>query len=93
MLGRRLRSLRLARRWPMKFVAAELGVTAATVCDWENGERFPSGDHLLKLSTCYGMPVCQLMCAGPAQCPLFRGGGDAMACCLPSRARRRRSRR
>lgn len=91
LLGRRLRSLRLARRWPMKFVAAELGVSAATVCDWEKGTRFPTGEHLLLLSECFGIPVCQLMCVGPALCPLCRPGG-LVACCVPDKGRARRRR-
>ena len=77
-LGRQLRSLRMARKWPIKRVALELGVSVSTVSDWERGERFPSGRHLLELANLFGKPMCQLMCGGPEKCPF--------ACQLAKRA-------
>jgi transcriptional regulator with XRE-family HTH domain len=69
LIGRRLHEGRTRRGWALKYVAAELGVSATTVSDWERGKRFPSGLHLLKLSVLFKAPVCALFCVGQEKCP------------------------
>lgn len=77
LLGRRLKRLRLARRWPLKRVAAELGVSVSVVSDWERGNRFPSVENLKGLSTLHKRPPCQLLCAGRRNCPMAKACHDA----------------
>lgn len=73
LLGNRLRALRTDRRWPLKRVAAELGVSSAIVSSWERGTRFPSGAHLFMLADVFELPVCQLMYFGREVCPQADG--------------------
>ena len=70
LIGDRLKVQRNLKRWPLKRVAAELNVSVSVVSDWERGTRFPSAENLLLLASLYKQPVCQLMCAGRARCPL-----------------------
>lgn len=72
LIGQRLRGWRRRKGWPLKRVAHELDVSVPTVSDWENGARFPSGQHLLKLAVLYDTPVCHLLCAGVKLCPTYR---------------------
>ncbi len=52
----------------LKVVAAELGISAATVNYWEQGERFPSADHFQALVNYTGLPPCRLFCIKADQC-------------------------
>jgi transcriptional regulator with XRE-family HTH domain len=70
LIGDRLKLRRKHKRWPLKRVAAELKVSVSIVSDWERGTRFPSAENLLQLAALYKQPVCQLMCAGRAHCPM-----------------------
>lgn len=58
--------------WPMKRVAHEIGVSVATVSDWESGRRFPSGGSLVRLARLYDTTPCQLFCCGKDRCPNTR---------------------
>ena len=69
LIGRRLREWRAHKGWPLKHVAYELQVSLPTVSDWEQGRRFPSGEHLLNLAQLYETRVCQLFYAGRTACP------------------------
>ena len=52
----------------MKEVAAELGISAATVNYWEMGARFPSAEHFQALVNYTGLPPCRLFCIKADQC-------------------------
>ena len=45
-----VRQLRLAKGIQQKELAIEIGVTSATVSDWEHGRKNPSGERLRKLA-------------------------------------------
>ena len=60
---------------PLKEIAAQLGISVATVNSWELGERFPTGEHFEALVNYAGVPPCRLFCimadkCAPAQCQL-----------------------
>ena len=60
---------------PLKQVAADLGVSLATVSMWESGKRFPTGRHFEMLTDYTDMPPCRLFCVmadkcKPAECLL-----------------------
>ena len=76
LLGARLKTLRLARRWAQKRVAAELGVSVSVVSDWERGNRFPSAENLIALAALFKRPPCQLLCAGRDNCPMTESCRD-----------------
>jgi transcriptional regulator with XRE-family HTH domain len=61
---------------PLKRIADELGVSAATINLWETGRRFPSGEHLEMLTAYTGVPPCELFCVMAAHC---RGGKCLLA--------------
>ena len=69
LLSARLRRWRRARRIPIKKIAADMEVSVSVVSAWETGSRFPSASHLQQLSVYTGVPVCQFLYAGPADCP------------------------
>jgi transcriptional regulator with XRE-family HTH domain len=56
------RNWRLKENIPLKQVATDLGVSAATVNRWESGERFPTGRHFELLAEYTGLPPCRLFC-------------------------------
>jgi transcriptional regulator with XRE-family HTH domain len=51
-----VRDLRKARGWPLRVLAEQAGVTAATWCRWETGARQPDGDYAAGL-----LPVISAM--------------------------------
>ena len=53
---------------PLKDVAAELGVSLATVNKWERGERFPTAQHFQALVNYTGIPPCRLFCVMADKC-------------------------
>ena len=72
------RNWRLKNKVPLKRVAADLGVSIATVNKWERGERFPGERHLGLLVQYTGQPPCRLFCimadkCVPAGCLLAMG--------------------
>jgi len=52
----------------LKQVAAELGITLATVSLWERGERFPTEKHFQALVSYTGIPPCRLFCVMADRC-------------------------
>ena len=50
LFGRNLRVWRKSKKLLIKEVAAELGVSVSTWCQWETGLRFPLGDYLEMLN-------------------------------------------
>ena len=55
-----LRGLRDSSGLSLKEVADVLGVTAATVSNWELGRRTPTADHVEKLCEFYGVKPSDL---------------------------------
>jgi len=68
-LAHHLHAWRDENNVPLKALATELGVSISTVSAWEHGKRFPSGDHLDRLSEFTEMPVCALLYHGTEGCP------------------------
>lgn len=58
LFAERLKLWRLQADFPLKRMAYELGVSTATVCAWEQGSRFPSMQHLARISEYTGIPLC-----------------------------------
>lgn len=56
----RLRLERISRGWPMREVAEKMGVTVATITNWETGRTFPMVDQAIELSRIYDVPVRDL---------------------------------
>ena len=52
----------------LKEIAAELGVSIATIHAWESAKRFPSGDNLEILSNYMNTPPCRLFCVLADKC-------------------------
>jgi transcriptional regulator with XRE-family HTH domain len=67
-IGKRFKQMRAAKRLPLKWVAAHLRVSIATVSSWERGIRFPSAFHLVRLSEFYKIPLCQFFRPNGAAC-------------------------
>lgn len=57
----RLKELRLAKNIPQKELALHMGVTQTAVSDWENENRKPDYDSLLKLADFFGVSVDYLL--------------------------------
>ena len=53
---------------PLKKIAADLGVSIATVSLWEAGKRFPTGRHFEMLANYTGVPPCRLFCVMADKC-------------------------
>lgn len=68
-LAMRLKTLRERTGEPLKKIAAELGVSVATVNSWECGSRFPSAEHLERLARWYGVRPCILVRNDHVKCP------------------------
>lgn len=49
-IGERIRQRRLALDYQQKELAQKLGVTSATVSQWERGDTRPKGEHLVALT-------------------------------------------
>lgn len=64
------RNWRLKNKLPLKRVAADLGVSIATVNKWERGDRFPGERHLGSLVQYTGQPPCRLFCIMADKCVL-----------------------
>ena len=59
---------RLRRKIPLKKLAADLGLTVATISLWELGKRFPSARHFEMLMNYTGVPPCRLFCVMADKC-------------------------
>ena len=60
-IANRLIQLREAHHLSPEDLAACLSVSPKTVTDWESGKASPTADHLLALSTLYGVTVDDLL--------------------------------
>lgn len=56
-----LRSIRKEAKMKQKAVAKALGVTAATVRNWESGLTYPKASHLVQLASLYNVTVDMLV--------------------------------
>ncbi len=68
----RFKNWRKQTRYPLKHVADDLGVSIATVSEWENGGRFPNADHLRRISEYTGIPLCGFFCPAGHVCPYLK---------------------
>jgi len=66
--GKRLRDWRKEQDLPQKAVAAELGVSAEIVSDWERGVRFPCQRHLGLITSYTQIPLCSFFRHGQCRC-------------------------
>ena len=57
----RLRKWRKGKGITLKILAAELGVSDAVTCEWENGHRFPGMRHLSAIAKYTGIPASELI--------------------------------
>ena len=62
------RKWRRKSRIPLKRVAADLGVSVATVNSWELGKSFPTGRHFELIADYTGVPPCRLFCSIADKC-------------------------
>jgi DNA-binding XRE family transcriptional regulator len=61
---------RKEKGFPLKQVAADLGVSISTVNAWERGERFPTGHHIELIVIHTALAPCRLFCVGSNLCSL-----------------------
>jgi hypothetical protein len=57
-----LRAWRTQRKLKVASAASALGVSASTWTHWETGQRFPTGCHLMLLSSFTGIELACLVC-------------------------------
>lgn len=62
MFGKRLRAARLARKLTQQNVADILGMTVNAYQKYEQSERSPSLETLIKLADLYAVPIDWLLC-------------------------------
>ena len=62
------RNWRLKNQIPLKKIAADLGLSVATVNSWELGKRFPTGRNFEMLVNYTGVPPCRLFCVMADKC-------------------------
>ena len=71
------RNWRLKSKTPLKKIAMDLGVSIATVNNWELGKQFPNGRHFEMLANYTGVPPCRLFCVMADMCPRGLPARDA----------------
>ena len=69
LFSKNLRAWRLKQHLLLKTVASDLGISVPTLDAWETGHRFPTTEHLDRISSVTGIPVCLLFCARNGECP------------------------
>ena len=57
----RLLSLRTSAGWSQEFVARQMGVSRATIVNWERGNTEPSISEAVKLAKLFGITVEELL--------------------------------
>ena len=60
-LGKRIRFLRLERKWSQEDLALAAGINKNYLSDLERGMRNPTFEVLDKISTAFGMSLSQLL--------------------------------
>jgi transcriptional regulator with XRE-family HTH domain len=63
-----LRTWRRKNNLSLKEIAAEMGISLATVSAWERGARFPAVQHFQALVNYTGIPPCRLFCVMADKC-------------------------
>lgn len=58
--GRRIKVVRTHLGWSQAHLAEKMGVTEATICRWEGGERSPSWVTARRLARTFGCPSTAL---------------------------------
>ena len=69
LFSKNLRAWRLKQHLLLKTVASDLGISVPTLDAWETGHRFPTAEHLDRISSVTGIPICLLFCARNGECP------------------------
>lgn len=62
MFGKRLRAARMACKFTQQYVADTLGMTVNAYQKYEQSERFPSLDTLVKLADLFNVPTDWILC-------------------------------
>ena len=57
----RLLSLRTSAGWSQEFVARQMGVSRATIVNWERGNTEPSISEAVELAKLFGITVEELL--------------------------------
>jgi len=73
-LSGRLRTWRSDAGITLREFAKGVGLSISAVSAWETGTRFPSGEHLGRLSTYTRIPMCALLYPGKGDCPVCGDG-------------------
>jgi len=68
MFAKRLKNWRSTRHLPLKHMATDLGVSMATLSQWENGHRFPTMSNLETIARYMDTHVCCLLYDGDGSC-------------------------
>jgi transcriptional regulator with XRE-family HTH domain len=68
-----LRAWRKQKKLKVASAASACGVSASTWTHWETGHRFPTGSHLLVLSSFTGIALACLVCEKRPACAERRG--------------------
>jgi transcriptional regulator with XRE-family HTH domain len=61
-IGHNIRSWREFNGYPLKYLAAEIGMSVAICSQWENGRRYPSAVHLARLARIVNCRPSCLLC-------------------------------
>lgn len=61
----RLLSLRTSAGWSQEFVARQMGVSRATIVNWERGNTEPSISEAVKLAKLFGITVEEFLSDDP----------------------------
>ncbi len=59
--GKRLRHLRLARKWTQEQLAEAAGITSTYTSDLERGEKVPSLSIVLRLARAFDITIAELL--------------------------------
>lgn len=62
MFGKRLRAARMAHKFTQQYVADVLGMTVNAYQKYEQSERSPSLETLVKLADLYEVPIDWILC-------------------------------
>lgn len=59
--GKRLKEKRLALNLSVSFIANEIGVSASTYSDWENGRQIRGEEHYIKICEALSISLTELI--------------------------------
>jgi transcriptional regulator with XRE-family HTH domain len=69
---KRLADWRKENNLLLRHLAHDLDLSVSIICEWENGHRFPSVNHMEQLAERMGVPACNLVCPEPGLCRYCR---------------------